>query len=132
MDDCQEENPGVLPRSTVEVRMPPGAGVPRGTEGEAPPPQVPARTALNLISLRLAQQAAALMNDGVDPEWIIAMHLEHLAGVLALYEPAERRKRETDTAIRRLRDLIPQKVAKRRGADRRNGFAPQISGYRPQ
>ena len=104
-----------LPRAKIE--MPPGAAVP-----SAAPPQIPARDVLNQISNRIAQQSVALMNAGMEPEWLVALHLEHMAGILALYEPRNRRRAEVNAAIERLRSLVDQKVLKRRARDQENGI----------
>ncbi len=126
MDEIEEiaVAAGVLPRSALNPAMPPGAAVP-----PADLPKIPARDALNLIGGRLAQETTALMNGGVDPQWIIAMHVDHLAGIIALYEPRQHRNAELAAAVERIKSLTAQKVVKRREVDKERGIVK--GGLRP-
>jgi hypothetical protein len=115
--DEEKLNGGVLPTSELEVRMPSGA---------APPPvalpAIPAKDVLNMISQRLAHQCATMLNQGLDMKYLVLMHVDHLAGLLALIEPRQRRNADLAEAIKLLERTVREKATLRRSADQAHGI----------
>lgn len=85
-------------------------------------PAIPAKDVLNMISGRLAHQCATMLNQGLDMKYLVLMHVDHLAGLIALIEPRQRRNSDLAEAIKLLEGAVREKVALRRRADRANGI----------